>query len=912
MQQKMNPPKPPTPAWSGAPSSKFRAPRLRRGLVARRALLGSALAMVQEQRLTLVCAPAGFGKSTLLAQVANSTLPTLQTVWLSIDEDDNDANRVFLGLMGALQGVALEWDIAPEALVAQVDGMGPGTRRSVTALINTLCSYEGERLLVMLDDLHRIDDAAALQMLDMVIDRLPPEVGFCIGTRVEPPLSLARWRARGELGEIRVADLQFSLDDAQAMAQAHGLTQASDQSTRDALGQTQGWAAGLKLVFGAMSNDSSHRMLNPAQPRNQPVARRHLFDFFAHEVLAQLPVALRMFLLQSAILPELNPALCQVVTGYADARALLDDLYRRNLFLTAIDEATPTLRLHDLFREFLLAELERNPTEPIAALHIRAARADELTPRAVGHWLKAQEWIEALAAMLRCAGPLLAEGGAPLIRRWIAQLPDAIRQTRPEVAHLLGLCAWTHWDWLTVRPHMLRACDGYLALDQQDNYVQCLGLLGASMNALGDLEACRKVLAQADQLSLAPVTRVRFDTGHAWQALAAGDLAEAVQWLHTIVRNASLAPAAIYPDLIDLSQGHFTGLPNAMPALRALQALCKQVHQSEPTVRASAIAALAAWPEFWQGHRNAATHALDQQIALQKRLPGAFAMHMSSHHLQTFQCLARGQNDEAQHEAMQILQILDAPDAGSIKASWERTYLSVLARVLWCRQEARPFSDLVTQLSAKPVAMAWPVAEVGVAMLYGQMKMLQGDVQTAQVALTRAVQLHQRLRIPTFIGDPRPSLAMLYARQGKNDLAWATFAPVLDEALQDDCIGALLIEPHAPLDQVLALMPADLQSRSDVQALLARLASWRQPECAPDNTQATASTLSKSPQSQTLSSREREVLALLAQGQSNKLIARELDLSLHTVKRHVANVLAKLAVDSRGQAAAWWQKWGSP
>jgi LuxR family transcriptional regulator, maltose regulon positive regulatory protein len=209
--------------------------------------------------------------------------------------------------------------------------------------------------------------------------------------------------------------------------------------------------------------------------------------------------------------------------------------------------------------------------------------------------------------------------------------------------------------------------------------------------------------------------------------------------------------------------------------------------------------------------------------------------------------------------------------------------------------------------------MAWPVAEIASAMLSGQVQMLMGQYSKAQEALTHAVHLHQRLRIPTFVGDPRPSLAMLYARQGQKDLAWAAFAPVLDEALQDDCIGAMLIEPHAPLDEVLALMPADLQARADVQALLTRFASWRQPGPATGQaiTLSKGSTANPMPPGQALSSREREVLALLALGQSNKLIARELDLSLHTVKRHVANVLDKLAVNSRGQAAAWWQQWGS-
>lgn len=899
-------PNPVAPGLTVSPTTKFRAPRIRKGLVERAELRKHALTMALEHRLTLVCAPAGFGKSTLLAQLsgqhAAGNTSTTETVWLSIDEDDNDANRLFKGLLGALQGVTLEWDISPEVMAAQVDGMGPGTRASVAMLINTLCSYQGERLLIIVDDLHRIDDFSAMQMLDLLIDQLPPEVGFCIGSRVEPSLALARWRARGELGEIRVADLQFNATDTLAFAQSNGLTSASPEFVRNALSRTDGWAAGLTLLIDASTSAARSGSALASTPSGDRLARRNLFDFFAHEVLADLPPRLQDFMLSCSVLPELNPGLCNAVTAGDDAQQLLEELYRRNLFLTVLDEEDLTLRLHDLFREFLGAELARQKPDQVAELHMRAARAEVVPNRIVMHWLKAQCWDDALAEMMLCARHLLAEGGYATLQRWVAQLPDSVQRNRPEVAHLLGLCAWIHWDWLTVRVHMRRACDGYLARDQHDNYVQCLGLLAACLNGLGALEECREVLAQADRVNLTPTTRIPFDSCHAWNALARGEMADAVQWLHTTVRNAALVPETIYPDLIDLSTGHFTGLPNAMPALRELQTVCEQVRQGESSVRASAIAALGAWPEFWQGNHGAAGRALIAQQELQKRLPGAFAMQMSTHHLQAFHFLAEGKNAAARTEAAAMLEILNATHAGSLKASWERTYTAVLGRVLWCLQDAKRLTELVAQMTAQPATMAWPVVKMADALLYGQMHMLLGNLDLARDAMEHAVQLHARYRLPTFVGDPRTSLAMLHQQCGQLEVAWQTFAPVLDEARRDDTIGAWLVEPRERMSRLLALVPASLATEPDVQALLARQAQWQPapggPAQVPDASETATSDLS---------GREREVLVLLATGQSNKLIARALDLSPHTVKRHVANVLGKLGVVSRGEAAAWWR-----
>lgn len=887
-------------AWTASAGTKFRVPQLRRDVVERVALVEQAEQLALERRLTLVCAPAGFGKSTLLAQLSARERAGFEVAWLSIDEDDNDANRLFTSILRALHGIALEWQVQPQALASQVDGSGPGSRAAVAGLINALCSYEQERLVLLVDDFHRITDARALRLIDEIVDRLPPEVGMVVGSRVEPDLSLARWRVRGELGELRMPDLQFNEADARCFAEARLAAAATPDVVREALARTEGWAAGLQLLFG-----SAHANARAAgQSLGGQGARRHLFDFFAQEVLAELPQDVREFVLQCSILPELTPPLCAAVSGRSDARDVLDDLYRRHLFLVALDNDVSTLRFHDLFRDFLTHELERRWPQRVPELHARAAQVETISPRAVSHWLKARRWNDALELMGRCAKPLLAEGGHAMVERWIEQLPPEVRQTRPEVAHLLGLCAWTHWDWLTVRPLLERACEGYRTLGNQSAYVDALGVLGACYNGLAELPAAARVLQEADQFVLGAAARVPFDTLHAWHALAQGRLHDVARWLEATAADVEQDLSTIYPDVIDMSHGHYAGIPGALAPMRQLQALCRHPRSHEATHWSSAIVAQGAWLEFWQGQREAAGVALEEQRTLQRQLPGALALVMSSHHLRAFHLAVAGQHDQAAEEARAMLQVLEAPHARTLKASWGRSYLHVLARLHWIAQDGAALQSLFPLLQAQRHVLEWPVHDMGRAMVRGQSALLAGNLAAAETALEEAVSLHECFRLPSFMGDPRPGLAMLRLAQGDAPAAWDAFAPVLDEALREDSLGALLLEPPVRLAQLLALAPAAERGRLGLVPLLARLAGWHQAQGQAQAAQRKA----QDERWRGLTGREREVLALLGEGLSNKLIARRLDLSLHTVKRHVANILGKLDAGSRAQAAHWFRE----
>jgi LuxR family maltose regulon positive regulatory protein len=872
-------------------SNKYRIPRARRDAVPRPALLAHTLERAADARLVLVQAPAGFGKTTLLVQLAAAlaVAPGAQVVWVSLDAEDNDANRLFAALFGALAALELPWAVPPATVLAQLQDASPAARTALGLLIDALGGRPDTRIALVLDDLHHVTDAAALQLLDTLIARAPPELCLFIGSRVAPPLSLARWRAGGELVELGFEDLQFDLDDAQALCRLRGLQAPSDEALQGALARTHGWVAGLHLLLG-----SARPGAGSLPALTGPAAHRHLFDYFAQEVLAELPPALQLFVLYASVLPELSPTLCQAVTGRGDARAVLDDLFERQLFLSALDDTVPVLRFHDLFRDFLRGELERREPGRAAALHALAAAAESRAERAVPHWLAAGRWSEALSALRQMADGLLAVGGTHRLERWLEQLPPDWRELQADAALLRGLCAWSRWDWVLARDEFQRSHDAFARQDRQRDRLVALGMLGACHNALGELERAEGVLADAADAQLPPALQVAFDSLQAWNGLARGDGAAVLAGLGAMADNAARAPEARYPNIVDMSYGHFTGLPGTRPLMERLRRLCR----SEQPGGEVQVPALNAWLAFWHGEPEPAREALQDLLQRQRQLPGDIMLGIGALHLHSLHLAAQGQGSEA---LSVVAQVPDRMTAG-FSQGWRRTYAHVQARIHWRSEDADGLAALLPELARPRSAREWPVLDTGAALVQGQHALLRGELTAARALLERAAALQRGGRLPAFMGDARFALAVCRAGQGELDAAAAALDEVLREAVEEDGLG-LLLEPPGRLKTLWQTLASRLRSPAAAQARLrSRLAAW-QVEGAP-----AAVVVDAVPRDEPLSAREREVLALLAEGQSNKLIARALDLSLHTVKRHVANILTKLALDSRTQAAAYWHR----
>ncbi|MBL8304373.1 MAG: tetratricopeptide repeat protein, partial [Ideonella sp.] len=708
--------------------------------------------------------------------------------------------------------------------------------------------------------------------------------------RVPPALSLARWRLRGELAELGPRDLQFDTLAARALRAHRGLQALPDDLLQAALVRTQGWAAGLQLLLG-------QRQAAGALPTaDGPAAQRHLFDFFAQEVLAELPDELQAFVLHCAVLPELQPALCEAVTGRTDARAVLDGLYRRQLFLTALDEALPVLRFHDLFLDFLRAELTRRDPAAVASLHARAAAAETRPERAVHHWLAASRWTEALAAMHGMADELLASGGVARLEKWLAVLPAELQARAPEAAHLQGMCAWSSWDWRAARPHFRRAVDAYRGAGRHDAALAALGMLGACHNALGDLAGSSAVLQEVQHLGLAPPLQVRFDSLAAWSSLALGEPQAIGPALARMAEHVALAPATRYPNIVDMGYGHFVGVPGTRAPMQRLLALCAPLAGPGSEVQ---VPSMRAWLAFWHGERGPAEATLAELLALQQHMPGARMLALSATHLQALHRGARGDHAAAIDGIARLVHA--QPGEASQTAGWLRTYLHVQARLHWLAQDAAGLGALLPRLGAPRQDDEWPVLDMGAVLVRGRHALLSGQPDQARPLLEQAVALHARWRMPAFFGDARLALAAACLPLGDTARAVALFAEVLQETADEPVAGPLLLEP-APLLQVLWDHPTLPEALRPIAATVRqRLAAWAHAGAAPAAPAGTRA-------SNGLTEREDEVLGLMAQGQSNKHIARTLGLSPHTVKRHVANIMDKLGVATRTQAAGHWHR----
>ncbi|WP_298436863.1 LuxR C-terminal-related transcriptional regulator [Ottowia sp.] len=871
-----------------APSAlraKYRVPRQRREVVERTALLRHTLERAEGVRLVLVQAPAGFGKTTLLAQLAAALgeHPGTEIVWVSLDTEDNDANRFFAALFNALAPLNLPWAAPPASVLAQLQDASPAARAALGLLLDALGARSDARIVLVLDDLHHVTDESALNLLDMLIAQAPPEVQVLVGSRTTPALSLARWRVGGELVELGLEELQFDLNAIQELCRLRKLENPSLQTLEAVLERTNGWVAGVSLMLGSTRDRTDLPSLNG------PAAHRHLFDYLAQEVLSELPTALQQFALYSSVLPEISPALCQAVTGRSDARAVLHSLFDRQLFMTALDEAVPVLRFHDLFRDFLRGELERREPGRAVQLHGLAAAAETRPERAVPHWIAARRWPEALTTLRELADGLLAVGGTLQLERWLEHLPEAWRASQPDAALLRGMCAWSRWDWIHAKVEFQDSLDKYSRQGRWQDQTIALSMLGACHNALGNLDRAREVMTSVESASLPPPLRVGFDSLLAWHSLACGDAQGVTSGLSAMADSAAMAPEARYPNIVDMSYGHFTGVPRALTHMERLRRLCRGDRQAEVPVPS-----LDAWLAFWHGESNAAQEALHNLTQLQRRLPGDVMLTISTAHLRSLHLTVQGQFDEALGA---IAAALDAMAPG-YRQGWLRTYRHVQARIHWRAEDAPALGALLPELTCARTEREWPVLDTGAAIVGGQHALLTGELTVAREHLERAVLLQQGPRMPVFMSDARVALAMCNASLGNLTEAARVFDEVLSENFAEDGIG-LLLEPPKRLMATWRLLEPYLQSDASMQArLLRRMLAW-QPEA---NREEAGS------DDDLLSAREREVLALLAEGQSNKLIARALDLSVHTVKRHVANILTKLALDSRTQAAAYWHK----
>ncbi len=390
-------------------------------------------------RLTLISAPAGFGKTSLLSSwLGQVDRATFSVAWLGLDEADNDPTRFWQYLISALQTVQPQ--IGAATLAAMNAPQTLPVEIMLTPLLNELVTFPGDLLLV-LDDYHWMQAAIVHEGLAFLIEHLPPDVHLVIATREEPPIPLHRWRARGQLTEFRIDDLRFTRDEGAAFfQQVAGLKLSIEQITTLET-RTEGWIAGLQMAAISMQGQQDPQNFIDSFSGSH----RYIFDYLITEIFEQQSEHVQEFLLQTCILDRISADLSAILCTWPSdqSQATLEYLEQANLYLLPLDDERTWYRYHSLFAEALIQRLERAHPERIPALHQKAARwfQDQgYLAEAMTHALNAPDFKLAADLIEENALALLIRGEMITLFGWLGQFPEEWLTQRPWVSVYL---AWS-------------------------------------------------------------------------------------------------------------------------------------------------------------------------------------------------------------------------------------------------------------------------------------------------------------------------------------------------------------------------------------------------------------------------------------------------------------------------------------
>ena len=876
--------------------TKIQPPRQRPGSIARPALEARLDAALQLQRLVLVAAPAGFGKTAALTRQIARLPAGSALAWISCDEDD-DLQRLLACLCAALEPFDPPWRSDPDALGVRAAGTRSQRREAADQLLNTLAACEVSRGVIVFDDLHRITDPNVFEFLDLLLPALPPQWVLVLAGRETPPLALARLRVQGELAELRESDLQFDATEVEALLQA--MPAATPRvSAAQLMARTQGWAVGLRLALNTLSDGRA-----AAAALRSAALDRHVFDYLAAEVLQGLPDGLRLFLLRCSVLPDLSAARCAQVSLDAQAARWLEETEARGLFVTSLDGPEPTLRLHDLFRDFLEDRLQRDLPHELPELLQRAAAGEEDTVRRIGYLLRAGATVEACALLCSEGPALLTRGVIAPVLRMIEQFPAAQREGA-RLQLLRGMATWALLDFDAMCEAMHRAAAGFARDGDHPAQQLALAYEAVALSATGRSAACEAMLpgllAQPlhdDALACALHARV-------WQALEGGPLddvaprlqreLEVVERLDSALGWYRATPVARY-----------LGLPGMVPALqRYAEGALRHAGEGHSPLRVIAFtvqALLAAW-----AGRPDDAEALLGVVEEDIRWLGQSRSLLT----QTQLCRAllhalRGEAEPALAAVHRPYELLaDDPD-GSRRRAMQTVSLTHEARLAALLGQTARLRQCLDELARVPQHDIGAPARVQAELLPAYLADATGQTSQA-IALRRAALQHEPLLSRLGLGvETRLRLAAALLR-GEGEAAAADSLRPAFQATDDSTeLAPVLLAGPAVLAQLAgARWGAHLPEQEQ-----GRLRHWA--DCAQRLRRADRPAPAAAPRGDAgelgagLSAREAEVLACIAAGDSNKLIARTFNLSPHTVKRHVANILDKLGVHTRGQAAAW-------
>ncbi len=844
-------------------------------------------------KLVLVSAPAGYGKTTLLSQWAQAS--RFPVAWLSISEEDNDLERFLRYLL--LGWAELQPGVSESPLGLLLGARLPDTEAVLAAFINV--ANEAPRPIVfVLDDYHLIEEPSIHIALTFLLDHLPPALHFVLAGRSEPPLPLARYRARGELREFRAEDLSFSLEETRDfLNEMMGLDLVHANVAR-LQGQLEGWIAGLQLVALTLQ-----RRL--PRPDKLVVTGRHRFiaDYLSEEVLSYLPDDIQQFLLQTSLLDRLCRSLCDAITEGEGGQAMLDRLERENLFLIPLDDSREWYRYQRLFADFLQAELQRRFPDEVLPLHQRAARwylAHNLPEQAFHHAVEGQDVELVIQIFERYLVVKLFGGEFRVVKRWLDLLPS---------------------NWYSAYPMLSLARSVFLSLTGAfDACVRCLDEVEQRLARAGG-EDTRWPLARVTAMRCLvaciqnDVPRAETYAYQALQELPAEDFSYRADIHHalgdTYRQNGRWAEAREhYVKALDFTASPAYRLQSAQVfgALADLGLKQGRLRDAAGYWR-EALAAIQEhenWGQFplpaigWVYIRlgeilyewNELAQAGDYlSLGLERaELGGDVRALLAGYLLAGRLKLAAGDITVAAEYLERVRHLVEKAPFPDWTSRFERFQLElwlaqdkVRAAVHWAEERLRD-----VDMEERPES---EIAQLAVIRALNS----QGDTQSVEQALALLEHLLQAAETAGRLGVSIEALVLqALAQWRRGDRAGAM--TVLERALR-------LAEPEgyvrlfADLGLPMVRLLQEARTRGVMPDYVAKLLT----ACGTDLT-FPVSTERALPEP--LSLREQEVLQLIAAGLTNREIAAQLVVSPETVKKHTGSIYGKLGVRSRTEAAA--------
>ncbi len=896
-------------------ATKLNVPGSRPGLVPRPRLaqrLDEGLA----QGVVLVCAPAGYGKTMLLADWVRHGKQ--RVAWLSLDAGDNDPSRFWRHGLAAL-------DQARPGIAGRISPLlgpppPPTFEGLVTALVNELAAEPGgDDALLVLDDYHVISSKAVHASVEFLLEHRPPGLVLVLASRADPPLAFSRLRARGQLAELRAAELRFTPGEAAALLEQVAGTPVRalpDAALAALAARTEGWAAGLQLAGLSLRGQPDVAGFVAAFTGSH----RYVLDFLAEEVLERQSEEMKAFLLETSVLERLSGELCDAVTGQAGSQRVLEEVERAGLFLVPLDEVRGWWRYHHLFADLLRARLQQERPGRVPELHRNAATWYDdhgLADEAIWHAMAAGDMIWAARLIERHFDTVFyLRGEGATIQRWISALPDDLVQSRPRLLLAQAFLAAQGGRVEAVEP-LLDAAEQASAVAAGELFEPTIGRADSilvnvpALSALcqaylaqfrGDAEATaafasralamvgqdermldfviRRYLATSEWLrgrlaeaELAFVTRIARwrEAGRlalaAWNEYELSQVQRGQGRLDAAVRTCEQAlafaatpgrapPLAAGPAYVGLAEVAYqrNELDLALRHVTEGIALCRQFAYTPPL--AGGLVTLA-WIRQASGDLAGALAAIGEAGQASPGPPGLFNPVPAQ---RARLLLAQGDLDAAARWTRENgLGADDEPDYPS-----EQGHL-VLARVLLAQDQPGRALALLDRLHAAAAAQDRTGSLIEIGVLRALALAATGDADGGVSSLAKTLALACPQGYVRVFADEGPPMAALLSR--------LTAAQRTGQA------------PRIPL------------------GCLARLqrAFSREPAAPPGSGQGTAAWPGLI---EPLTGREVEVLGMLAAGRSNQAIADQFVVTLDTVKKHVSHILGKLGAASRTEAVA--------